>query len=70
MYSVLLEQCPSLTFLNAFGMHNLSLLGLQSLLRIAVATGSPLQRLEIGGCAALNPAQLDAMRKEFSKITF
>ena len=67
---VLLEHCPSLREINAFGMQNLSMLGLQSLLRIAVAIHSPLVRLEVGGCPALNPVQLEMLRKEFPKIAF
>ena len=68
--SVLLEHCPSLTHLNAFGVQNLSRLGLESLLRIAVATRSPLRRLEVGGCAALNPREVEALRREFAHISF
>jgi hypothetical protein len=67
---VLLEQCPSLTFLNAFGVSNLSLLALQSLCRIAQARRSMLRQLQIGGGGghALHARDVDALRKEFPQI--
>jgi hypothetical protein len=65
---VLLENCPSLTSVNAFGLQNLTLLGLQSVLRGAINKGSPLQKLELGGFMGLTLRELHSLKAEFPKI--
>jgi len=72
---VVLEQCPSLTFVNAFGVANLSLSALQALLRVAVARRSPLRTLELGGNGAhgqlaLHARDVEQLRREFKHISF
>lgn len=67
---VLLEHSPSLTFLNAFGVQNLSTLALHSLLRIVVDQRLPLRQIEIGGHTELNAREVEALRQQFTQIKF